>query len=154
MKLTHLSDAKRPVMVNVTGKEPMFRTAVATGCIKVSEEVMVMLETGGTPKGSVLNTAVVAGIQAAKRTWELIPMCHPLVLEHAGIDFETGADFIRCTCSVAASARTGFEMEALMGVSVSLLTIYDMLKAVDKSMVINDVHLVSKTKEAIGKFVN
>jgi len=152
MKLSHLDAKDRPRMVDVSGKEPSLRTAVASGEIVLSGEMFLFLEKNPAPKGNVLNTAVVAGIQAAKRTSSIIPMCHPLQIESIGIDFSLAGDCLQCTCSVSATARTGFEMEALVGVTTALLTVYDMLKAVDRRMVIRDVRLVGKTGGKSGSY--
>jgi cyclic pyranopterin phosphate synthase len=145
MKLTHLNENGYPTMVNVSGKQPTDRTAVAQGTIRLGDTVLKTLANGNTPKGSVINTAVVAGIQAVKKTSELIPMCHQLSVQGAAIQFELNGNSLKCTCSVSAMAKTGFEMEALVGVTTALLTVYDMLKAVDKGMVITEVRLLEKT---------
>ena len=145
-KLNHFDEAGNAVMVDVTGKEPTFRAAVAEGTIRVSRPVLEAIVEGTAAKGDVLGVARVAGIQAVKRTWELIPLCHPLMLTHASIDFdilETDCA-VRARCTVKLSGKTGVEMEALTGVSVALLTIYDMCKAMDKSMELTEIHLVHK----------
>lgn len=152
MKLSHLDDSGRPRMVDVSGKEPTARTATAMGSITLSEQVAVFLEQRGTVKGNVLNTAVVAGIQALKNTSALIPMCHPLSVQSADITFDLQGMELVCRCSVSAVSETGFEMEALVGVTVALLTVYDMLKAADKSMVLKDVYLLEKTGGKSGNF--
>ena len=133
-------------MVDVTGKEPTYRTAVAEGTIKVTRPILEAITGRTAAKGDVLGVARVAGIMAAKRTWELIPLCHPLLLSHLSVDFEIleEACAVRATCTVKLSGKTGVEMEALTGVSVSLLTIYDMCKAIDKGMELGDIHLVHK----------
>lgn len=146
MKLTHLDGKGRPRMVDVSGKEPVFRTAKARGTITLPGNVTDYLERKGSPKGNILNTAVTAGIQAVKSTPFIIPLCHPLAVQSADIEFELSGNDLVCTCSVSAEAKTGFEMEALTGVTVALLTVYDMLKAAGKNMVIKDVHLMEKTK--------
>ena len=150
-KLNHFDEAGNAVMVDVTGKEPTFRAAVAEGTIRVSRPVLDAIVGGTAAKGDVLGVARVgvarvAGIQAVKRTWELIPLCHPLMLTHASIDFDIPeADCaVRARCTVKLSGKTGVEMEALTGVSVALLTIYDMCKAMDKSMELTEIHLVHK----------
>lgn len=152
MKLSHVNGNGRPRMVDVSGKEPTLRTAVAGGTIQVSEEVISALESGSLPKGDVINTAVIAGIQAVKRTDQLIPMCHSLPVSSVEIDMCVEGSEIQCICSVSAMARTGFEMEALVGVSTALLTVYDMLKAVDRGMVISNVHLLKKTGGRSGTY--
>lgn len=139
----HFDDSGRPRMVDVTGKGVTARTASARGEIILGRAAMEAL--GAPAKGPVETTAAIAGIQAAKRTWELIPLCHPLPLDKVDVRFQIEADSLVCTCSVKGEARTGYEMEALTGVTVALLTVYDMLKAVDRDMVIMGVRLVSKT---------
>lgn len=141
-------------MVDVTDKNVTTRTAVAQGSIKVSPEIMAAIESGTSKKGDVLGVARVAGIMATKRTSDLIPMCHPLSLNKCSIDFtaDAAAGTVSAICSVCADGKTGVEMEALTGVSVSLLTIYDMCKAIDKRMCICDMHLVSKQGGKSGDF--
>ena len=146
MAFNHFDEAGNAVMVDVSEKEITARTAVATGSIRVSAEVMEAVRTGTAKKGDVLGVARVAGIMATKRTSELIPMCHPLFLTKCTVDFELDEknQTITALCTVKTDGKTGVEMEALTGVSVALLTIYDMCKALDKGMCIFDVHLVSK----------
>lgn len=139
----HFDGAGKPRMVDVSGKSPTRRTAAARGGIELGEKGLLAL--GSSAKGPVENTAVLAGIQAAKRTWELIPLCHQLALEKVDVSFELSNGTLQCTCTVAGEARTGFEMEALTGVTIALLTVYDMLKAVDKGMTIGGIHLLHKT---------
>lgn len=152
MKLTHLNEDGYARMVDVSAKQPTHRTALAEGIIKLGQNALEALTGGGTPKGNVLNTAIVAGIQAVKKTSELIPMCHPLPLQSADIRFELIGSNLKCFCSVSAEAKTGFEMEALVGVTGALLTVYDMLKAVDKSMEITGIRLLEKTGGKSGTF--
>lgn len=152
MKLTHVNGKGRPRMVDVSSKEPSLRTAVAGGVVKLSPRVISALESGSLPKGDVFNTAVVAGIQAVKRTDQLIPMCHTLQVSSVEVDLEVSGSEIHCSCSVSAMAGTGFEMEALVGVSTALLTVYDMLKAVDRGMVISDIRLLRKTGGRSGTY--
>jgi cyclic pyranopterin phosphate synthase len=135
-------------MVDVSAKPALFREAVACGKIHVSSTTLDLMESDRMAKGNVLATARIAGIQAAKRTGELIPLCHPLPISHCEIHFETPEtrDRIRITASARITAATGVEMEALTAVSVAALTIYDMCKAVDKGMVIGDIRLLKKTK--------
>ena len=147
MILTHLDERGRPRMVDVSDKKPVMRTARARGTITLPGNVTDYLEKKGSPKGNILNTAVVAGIQAVKSTPSLIPLCHPLAVQSADITFETRGSELVCRCSVSAEAKTGFEMEALTGVTVALLTVYDMLKAAGKNMVISDICLEEKTKQ-------
>lgn len=146
MKLTHLDDRGKPRMVDVSGKEPMLRTATARGTIVLPENIAVYLKEKGSPKGNILNTAVTAGIQAVKNTPFLIPLCHPLAVQSADVSFDEKENELVCRCTVTAEAKTGFEMEALTGVAVALLTVYDMLKAGGRNMVIKDVYLEEKTK--------
>ena len=152
MNLTHIDDKGNATMVDVSAKQPTHRTAFATGKIELGEKVMAALESNELPKGNVLNTSVVAGIQAVKKTSDLIPMCHPLLVQNVEITFEFDGNALICFCLVSATAKTGFEMEALVGVSTALLTVYDMLKAIDKSMEITGIKLLKKTggKSSIG----
>ena len=135
-------------MVDVSHKPAVLREAVARGEIRLAPETLALVESDQIAKGNVLATARIAGILAAKKTGELIPLCHPLPITHCGVDFEIPAsrDRIVLTASAKITAPTGVEMEALMAVSVAALTIYDMCKAVDKAMVIGEVRLVSKRK--------
>jgi cyclic pyranopterin phosphate synthase len=154
MEFNHFDEAGNAVMVDVSEKEITARTAVATGSIHVRAEVIDAVKNGTAQKGDVLGVARVAGIQAAKRTSELIPMCHPLFLTKCSVDFELDEEkqTITARCTVKTDSKTGVEMEALTGVSVALLTIYDMCKAIDKHMCICDVHLVSKQGGKSGEF--
>lgn len=142
----HFDEEGSAIMVDVSGKEPTWRTATAQGRIKVSRAVLDALTGHTAAKGDVLGVARVAGIMAAKRTAELIPLCHPLALSHTAVEFTIleQACAVQAQCTVKLSGQTGVEMEALTGVSVALLTIYDMCKAVDKGMVLSDIHLVHK----------
>jgi cyclic pyranopterin phosphate synthase len=144
-KLTHLDDSGAAHMVDVGGKAATARRAVASGRITMSQEALEAIREGNAPKGDVLATARIAGIMAAKRTGELIPLCHPLGLEAVAIDFAFEEDAIRATATASLTAKTGVEMEAMTAVSVALLTIYDMAKAIDKGMVIESVRLIAKT---------
>jgi len=139
-------------MVDVSAKPPMFREAVAAGEIRLSATTLDRMEALSLAKGNVLATARIAAIQAAKRTGELIPMCHPLPITHCEVQFETPEtrDRIRITATVRITAATGVEMEALTAVSVAALTIYDMCKAVDQGMEIGAVRLLKKTKRPVG----
>lgn len=134
-------------MVDVGHKGLVRRTATAAGCVRMSRETVAMLRERALPKGDALNTARIAGVMAAKKTPELIPLCHALALTSADVEFEVGEDLVRITATVRVSDRTGVEMEALTAVSVAALTIYDMCKAVDKGMEISEIRLVEKTKE-------
>jgi cyclic pyranopterin phosphate synthase len=155
-KLNHFDEKGNAVMVDVSGKLPTSRTAVAKGSILVNAEVMRAVLEGTVKKGDVLNVARVAGIMGVKQTSQLIPMCHPLMLQKCSIDFEIDEQECRITavCTVKTEGQTGVEMEAMTGVSVTLLTIYDMCKAIDKSMEIGAIHLVEKIGGKSGHYVN
>ncbi len=144
-KLTHLGEDGAARMVDVGGKPATARRAVASGRITMSAEALAAIREGNAPKGDVLGTARIAGIMAAKRTGELIPLCHPLGLEAVNIEFDFEADGIAATATASLTGRTGVEMEAMTAASIALLTIYDMAKAIDKGMVISDVRLIAKT---------
>ena len=148
-RLTHLSQSGEASMVNVANKTPQLREAVARGVIHMNSKTLDLIESNSVAKGNVLATARLAGIMAAKKTGDLIPLCHPLPINHAGIDFEipSSRDRIEISGTAGIVARTGVEMEALTAVIIAALTIYDMCKAVDKSMRIDQVELVSKTKK-------
>jgi cyclic pyranopterin monophosphate synthase len=145
-KLSHVARDGRVRMVDVSAKPQSARMAIATGQIRLEPTTVRAVSDDAIAKGNVLATAQIAGIQAAKRTGELIPLCHPLPLSHVEIDLETKADAIIATCTARTTAQTGVEMEALTGIAVALLTIYDMCKAIDHKMKISDVRLVKKTK--------
>ena len=144
MSLTHLDDAGNAAMVDVSAKQETLREAVAEGRIAMSAEALAAIREGAVKKGDVLATARIAGIMAAKKTSELIPLCHPLMLSKVAVDFAFEDDGIRVTALARLSGPTGVEMEALTAVSVALLTIYDMAKALDKAMVIGGVRLLEK----------
>ncbi|MBR3306468.1 MAG: cyclic pyranopterin monophosphate synthase MoaC [Lachnospiraceae bacterium] len=154
---THINEKGEANMVDVGGKAETKRYARASGKIKVCDAVMAAVSGKGEmlKKGDILGTARVAGIMAAKRTAELIPLCHTLILDKVSVDFEADEDEkeIICSCEVRLSGKTGAEMEALTGVSVALLTIYDMCKAVDRAMVISDVRLEEKDGGKTGHFI-
>lgn len=154
-ELTHFDSRGNAVMVDVTDKEITERVAVAGGIIAVNEEVYAAIKNGTAKKGDVLGTARIAGIMAAKKTSDLIPMCHPLMLTKVTIDFEYEDEKrqIKCICTAKLSGKTGVEMEALTGVSVALLTIYDMCKALDRGMRISDIRLMEKTGGKSGHFI-
>jgi len=143
---SHLNAAGKARMVNVGAKPVQRRRAVAAGRLVCHPATLRALKARALPKGDVLTVAQVAGIQAAKRTGELIPLCHLLGLDHVEIRFRVRRDAIEITCAAVTSARTGVEMEALTGVSVAALTLYDMCKAVDKTMRIEAVRVVEKIK--------
>ena len=154
MEFNHFDKNGNAIMVDVSGKEITTRTASAEGSIRVSEEIIEAIKNGSVEKGDVLGVARVAGIMAAKRTPELIPMCHPLLLNKCSVDFRIDelAKTVTAVCTVRTDGKTGVEMEALTGVSVALLTIYDMCKALDKRMCIENVHLVCKQGGKSGDF--
>ena len=155
-KLSHIDDAGHAAMVDVSAKPVVLREAVARGEIHLQRETLALIEGSQIAKGNVLATARLAGIMAAKKTGELIPLCHPLPITHCEVHFEIPAarDRIIITASAKIASQTGVEMEALTAVSIAALTIYDMCKAVDKQMRITDVVLVSKTKRAAATEVS
>ena len=138
-------------MVDVGEKAVVRRTAVAAGSVHLSPETVELLRKKALPKGDALNTARIAGVMAAKRTPDLIPLCHGLNLTSVDVEFDVGEGEIGIVATARASDRTGVEMEALTAVSVAALTIYDMCKAVDKEMVIGEIRLIEKTKEPVGE---
>ncbi len=144
-KLTHLDEQGNARMVDVGGKPVTRRTAVATGRIAMSAEALSAIRDGEVPKGDVLAAARIAGIMAAKKVGELIPLCHPLALDSVSIEFAFDDGGLRATTTATLDGKTGVEMEALTAASVALLTIYDMAKAIDKAMIIADIRLLSKT---------
>ncbi|OCC23201.1 molybdenum cofactor biosynthesis protein C [Croceicoccus estronivorus] len=144
-KLTHLDDQGQARMVDVGGKAQTARQAVATGCIRMSDDALAAIRDGDAPKGDVLAAARIAGIMAAKKTGDLIPLCHPLALDAVTVEFAFEDDGVRATATASLTGRTGVEMEAMTAVSVALLTIYDMAKALDKGMVIEEIRLLSKS---------
>lgn len=153
--LSHFDAKGQAIMVDVSEKTPTLRAATAQGRIYVSKEIFARLEQGTMAKGDVLAVARIAGIMGAKKTSELIPLCHLLPLQKCTLDFtlEPGTrPAVRALCTVKTLGVTGVEMEALTGVQVALLTIYDMCKAVDKAMVMGDIHLVEKTGGKSGDF--
>ena len=155
-KLTHFDAKGQAVMVDVTAKAETERVAIAKGRIRVSPDTMTAILEGTAKKGDVLGVARVAGIMGVKRTSDLIPMCHPLMLGKCSVDFNVFEEEneIEAVCTAKLRGQTGVEMEALTGVSVALLTIYDMCKAIDKRMEITGIHLAKKTGGKSGTFVN
>ncbi|WP_313134798.1 cyclic pyranopterin monophosphate synthase MoaC [Anaerocolumna sp.] len=155
-KLNHFDNDGNAIMVDVSGKQDTSRTAIAKGRILVNDAVMNAIVNKEVKKGDVLGVARVAGIMAVKRTWELIPMCHPLMIQKCSIDFEIDQknNSITVISTVKVEGKTGVEMEALTGVQIALLTIYDMCKAIDKSMEMTNIHLVQKTGGKSGTFIN
>jgi cyclic pyranopterin phosphate synthase len=144
-RLTHVDDTGAARMVDVSAKDPTRREAVATGRVLVSPTVVALLRGEGVPKGDALGVARVAGIMGAKRTPDLVPLCHPLAISGVTVDLSVSDDAVEITASVRTTDRTGVEMEALTAVSVAALTVVDMVKAVDKETVVTDVRVESKT---------
>ena len=153
-EFTHFDEKGNAYMVDVSGKEVTRRSATAQGTIFVSREVMEAVLGKRIKKGDVFTVAQVAGIMGTKRTSDLIPMCHPLSLTNAKVSFsmDEEAGSITVFCTAVTDGKTGVEMEALTGASIALLTIYDMCKAIDKRMVMSDIHLVEKTGGKSGDF--
>jgi len=154
MKLTHLDENNRPTMVDVTDKDDRERVAIASGTIVMSREAFDAITNAQVKKGPVVQTAVIAAIMGAKKTHELIPMCHPLLLTSIKCDVEELIDLpgFKLIVTAKLSGKTGVEMEALTGVSIGLLTIYDMAKAIDKSMIISNVMLEEKSGGKSGYY--
>ena len=150
MKFSHLDSEGAARMVDVGEKAIVRRTAVAGGMVRMSPETVALMKDTALPKGDVLSTARIAGVMAAKKTPELIPLCHGIDLSSVDVEFEVGEDRVGISATARANDRTGVEMEALTAVSVAALTVYDMCKAVDKNMVVDGVRLVQKTKEPVG----
>ena len=155
-KMNHFDAQGNAVMVDVTEKRITDRTATAVGKIKVGKATFEAIQNGTAKKGDVLGVARVAGIMATKRTWELIPMCHPLLLGKCSVDFTMLPEelAVEARCTVRVAGQTGVEMEALTGATVALLTIYDMCKAIDKGMELEGVYLLRKTGGKSGDFRN
>ncbi len=153
-ELTHINDEGRARMVDVSGKQDTIRVAVARGDVTMLPETLERIAHGGIAKGDVLAVAQVAGIMAAKQTWQLVPMCHPLFLTGADIMFAFDWELHRLEIEarVGTTGKTGVEMEALTAVSVTALTVYDMCKAIDKNMVVGNIHLVEKQGGKSGHF--
>ncbi len=151
-KLTHLDESGAAHMVDVSAKADTVREAVAEGRIAMSATALDAIKAGSAKKGDVLATARIGGIMAAKKTSELIPLCHPLLLSKISVDFAFEDGGIRTTALVRLTGQTGVEMEAMTAVSVALLTIYDMAKALDKAMVIGDIRLLTKTGGKSGEW--
>lgn len=151
---THLDSKGQVRMVDVTGKAASVREAVARGIIQMTPRIIDQIQSGSIAKGNVLETARIAGIMAAKKTAEIIPLCHPLALTHAAVDFELRPEnhTIEITATVRLTGKTGVEMEALTAVSVAALTLYDMCKALDKGMIISDICLLEKTGGKSGTY--
>lgn len=154
MNFTHIDQEGNAVMVDVSQKDFTARTASACGRIRMSRECFLAVEAGTSKKGDVLGTAQIAGIMGTKQTADLIPLCHRLNLSKAAVSFHLLPELpgVEAVCTVKCTGQTGVEMEALTGVSIALLTIYDMCKAIDKRMVIEDIHLIEKHGGASGDF--
>ena len=152
-EFTHLDEHGRARMVDVGGKAETRRVAVASGRVVMSSQALTAISAGDAPKGDVLAAARIAGIMAAKKTAELIPLCHPLALDSVTLDFAFEDSAIRATATASLTGKTGVEMEALTAASVALLTIYDMAKALDKSMVIGEICLIEKRGGKSGDWV-
>ena len=144
-KLTHLDDSGHARMVDVGDKQATARIAVATGRIRMSAQALAAIREGDVPKGDVLAAARIAGIMAAKKTGELIPLCHPLSLDAVTLEFAFEDEAVRVTASASLTGKTGVEMEAMTAASIALLTIYDMAKALDKGMIVEEIRLLSKS---------
>ncbi len=142
--LTHIGDDGAARMVDIGAKQASERVAIASGVIHMSPAALAAVHAGDAPKGDVLGTARIAGVMAAKKTGELIPLCHPLALDAVNVNFAFEDSGIRATATVSLTGKTGVEMEAMVAVSTALLTIYDMAKALDKGMVIGEVRLIEK----------
>ncbi|MEE9368843.1 MAG: cyclic pyranopterin monophosphate synthase MoaC [Pontiella sp.] len=148
-KLSHIGDDNRPSMVDVSRKPPQKRTATAKGIIKLQAETLALISDNHIKKGNVLLTAELAGVQSAKKTSDLIPLCHPLLLSKIDVRAVCTDDGVLAEATVVCTGQTGVEMEALTAVSTALLTVYDMCKAVDKNMLIGGIVLVDKVKEDV-----
>ena len=153
-KLTHINQKGDAQLVDITDKAISHRKATAEGSIQLNKETLKLIQNNMIKKGDVLNTARIAGIQAAKKTWELIPLCHSISLTNIDINFIINKknNTITCQSSCECFAQTGLEMEAFTAVSIALLTIYDMVKAVDRTMVISNIHLVEKSGGRSGLY--
>lgn len=151
--LTHLDSGGTARMVDVGAKAETHRVAIAKGVIRMSAATLAAVREGNAPKGDVLGAARIAGIMAAKKTGDLIPLCHPLALDAVNIDFAFTGAGIECTATASLTGKTGIEMEALTAVSLALLTVYDMAKALDKGMVIEGIRLIEKRGGKSGIWV-
>jgi len=152
-ELSHMDESGRPRMVDITGKADTVRQAVVKGIVRMQPATFQMIKQGGTAKGDVLSVAQIAGTMAAKRTPELIPLCHPILLENINIEFspDEKTSTIEITTTVKSSGKTGVEMEAMTATAVAALTIYDMCKAVDRGMKIDNIRLVKKSGGKSGQ---
>lgn len=150
--LTHLDEQGHAHMVDVSEKPDTARVAVARGAVRLASETIRLLRDNAVPKGDALATARLAGIMAAKKTSDLIPLCHPLPLTHAAVELTLAEDRVEIEATVSVTSKTGVEMEALTAVAVAALTLYDMVKAVDRSAVITDIRLERKAGGKSGEF--
>ena len=148
-RLSHVNERGEARMVDVGAKPASERRAVARGMLRLGRETITLIREGNAPKGDVLGAARIAGVMAAKKTADLIPLAHPLPLTHVSVDLVLVDDGVSIEASAATTAQTGVEMEALAAVSVAALTVYDMAKAIDKEMAVSEVRLVEKTKEQV-----
>lgn len=153
-ELTHINQQGRARMVDVTEKAVTFRAAAAEGRVRMAPETVKLIRAGGAPKGDVLAVAQVAGVMAAKRTHELVPMCHPLRLTGVDLRFTLEEDAVRILAEVKCKGETGVEMEALTAVSAAALTVYDMCKAIQRDMEIGDIRLLRKTGGKSGDYIS
>jgi len=151
-KLTHLDGKGRAKMVDVGAKPVTRRRAVAGGTVRMKPETAAAIRAGAIAKGDVLAVARIAGIQAAKKAWELIPLCHPLPLDHVAVELEVGEDEVRIRAEASVEARTGVEMEALAAVAGAALCVYDMAKAIDREMTIGNIRLLEKSGGRSGNY--
>jgi cyclic pyranopterin phosphate synthase len=153
--LTHFNESGQAHMVDVGEKRETHRIAIATGTIRMKPETLAIIQSGSAKKGDVLGIARIAAIMGAKRTSDLIPLCHPLALTRVNVEFTVNTDesSVNCTVQVETIGKTGVEMEALTAVQVGLLTIYDMCKAVDRGMVMEDIHVIEKRGGKSGEWI-
>ena len=153
MELTHFNEHGKAKMVDVSEKNDTKRTAIAKGTIKMNPQTIEVIKQGKIKKGDVLSVAQIGGIMGAKKTWDLIPMCHNIFLSGADINFNVLEDEIEIEATVSTIGKTGVEMEALTAVSMAALTIYDMCKAIDKDMVIDNIRLIKKVGGKSGEYL-
>lgn len=153
MELTHFNEHGKAKMVDVSEKSDTKRTAIAKGSIKMNPKTIEVIKQGKIKKGDVLSVAQIGGIMGAKKTWDLIPMCHNIFLSGSDINFNILEDEIEIEATVSTIGKTGVEMEALTAVSIAALTIYDMCKAIDKDMVINNIRLIKKVGGKSGEYL-
>jgi len=151
-RMSHIDDKGNARMVDISSKAPTERTATASGRIELGKNSSAAIEDDSVPKGDVFSTARIGAIAAVKKTWELIPLCHPLRIGGVEVDFTKNGSFVEVTCTVRGFDSTGFEMEALTGVTTALLIVYDMTKALDRGMKIGEVRLISKRGGKSGEY--